>query len=179
MIKTDCPVLGFVAWSGSGKTTLLKKLIPILNKKSVRVALIKHAHHDFDIDYPGKDSYELRKAGATKVIIASQKRWAMIHDTPDNKHDVSLQSMLDRFSQTELDLILVEGFKHEHFPKIEIHRSAINKPMLYPDDQDIIAIASDTPLDTKAALTVLDINNITDISSFIMRMLDAGRSYQV
>lgn len=159
------PVLGIAAWSGTGKTTLLKQLLPLLRANGLRVGMLKHAHHEFDIDHPGKDSYELRKAGAERMLVASARRWALMVEAPQ-PGDVSLWDMLAQLGRDSLDLVLVEGFKHERFPKLELHRAAIGKPLLFPDDDAIIAVASDTPLDT--ALPQLDINDPAAIAAFIL-----------
>lgn len=159
------PVLGIAAWSGTGKTTLLTRLLPLLRAQGLRVGMLKHAHHEFDIDHPGKDSYELRKAGAEQMLIASNKRWALMVEAPV-QGDVALWDMLSRLDRSKLDLILVEGFKHERFPKIELHRAALGKPLLFPDDDAIIALASDMPVDT--ALPLLDINNPETIAAFVV-----------
>ena len=164
-----CPVLGFVGWSGSGKTTLLKQLIPMLNHAGLRVGLIKHAHHQFDIDIPGKDSYELRKAGASQVLVASQARWALLTETPGHHGDPSLSEMLTHLEHSQLDLILVEGFKHAHLAKIEVHRTALHKPLLFRDDSDVIAIATDTPHLPEITVSRLDLNNPEEISGFIRK----------
>lgn len=124
------PLLGFAAWSGTGKTTLLEQLIPLLVDRGLRIGVLKHAHHDFDIDQPGKDSYRLRKAGAQQMMVASRRRHARIIETELAEAD--FRQLLASFDQTELDLLLVEGFKHEHFPKIELHRAEIGKPLLFP-----------------------------------------------
>ena len=159
------PVLGIAAWSGTGKTTLLTKVLPLLHAKGLRIGMLKHAHHSFDIDHPGKDSYELRKAGAEQMLIASSQRWALMVEAP-LPGDPSLPDMLDRLDRSTLDLILVEGFRHTPFPKIELHRPALGMPLLFPDDASIIAIASDTPLDTQ--LPQLDLNDPDAIVEFIL-----------
>jgi molybdopterin-guanine dinucleotide biosynthesis adapter protein len=136
-------VLGLAGWSGSGKTTLLVRLIPVLVRRGVSIATIKHAHHEFDVDLPGKDSYEHRKAGATEVIVASSRRWVQMHELRD-KSELSLPALLGRVSAC--DLVLVEGFKHERHPKLEIHRPSLGKPPLYPEDCAVVAVATDAPL---------------------------------
>ncbi|MCW9024671.1 MAG: molybdopterin-guanine dinucleotide biosynthesis protein MobB [Gammaproteobacteria bacterium] len=171
MINAHCPLLGFVAFSGTGKTTLLQQLIPLLKQEGLNIGMIKHAHHHFDIDIPGKDSYELRKAGADQVLVASQKRWALITETPDSDVDPDLQQMVNALEQPRLDLILVEGFKHVSFPKIELHRPSLNQPLLFPDDKDIIAIATDTALPVETTLPVLDLNNPESFFIFIHEQL--------
>lgn len=137
------PLLGFVAWSGTGKTTLLERLIPLLGQRGLRLGVLKHTHHDFDIDQPGKDSHRLRQAGAVQVMAASSLRHALIRETPEG--EPSLAALLARFDASALDLLLVEGFKHHHFPKVELYRADIGRPLLFPDDPDIIALVSDTP----------------------------------
>ncbi len=160
------PILGFVAFSGTGKTTLLEQLIPLLRERGIRIALLKHAHHDFDIDKPGKDSYRLRKAGASQVMVASARRWALITEHPQEQKEPQLPELLKHLDPEQCDLLLVEGFKHEHYPKIELQREALGKPPLYPDDPHIIAIACDTP-QVKAPIPVLDINRPQTIGDFI------------
>lgn len=159
------PVLGFAAWSGTGKTTLLRQVLPLLRAQGLRVGMLKHAHHAFDIDHPGKDSYELRKAGAEQMLIASSRRWALMVEAPI-EGDVSLWNMLAQLRRESLDVILVEGFKHERFPKIELHRADEGKPLLFPDDDAIIALACDTPIE--AALPLLDINDPAAVAAFIV-----------
>ncbi len=168
MQNAKIPILGFAAFSGTGKTTLLTQLIPALTNKGLRVGLIKHSHHNFQIDQPGKDSFQLRQAGASPVMIVSRDRRAIITEIMPEK-EPRLDAELLHFDQSELDLILVEGFKAEKFPKIELHRSLLAKPLLYPDDPDIIAIASDCPLQTPDYLINLDINQPQMIADFILK----------
>ncbi|OOZ40640.1 molybdopterin-guanine dinucleotide biosynthesis protein B [Solemya pervernicosa gill symbiont] len=160
------PVLGFAAFSGTGKTTLLKKIIPQLNDRGVRIALIKHAHHNFDIDTPGKDSYELRKAGAGQVLISSDKRSALITEKPQTE-EPRLEDMIVQLDHMQTDLILVEGFRHLPFTKIELHRPSREKPLLAREDSSIIAIASDSPIASAPDLPHLDLNNSAEIAEFI------------
>ncbi len=162
------PVLGFVAFSGTGKTTLLEQLIPMLRERGLEVALIKHAHHDFDIDIPGKDSYRLRKAGAAQTLVASRKRWALITEHGELP-EPSLDTLLRELDHDRLDLILVEGFKHEAFPKIELRRESLGKPRLYPEDDAIIALATDRPaaITPTRSLSVLDLNRPDTIADFV------------
>lgn len=167
MQHAHIPLIGFAAFSGTGKTTLLTRLIPILKQKGLRIGLIKHGHHNFDIDIPGKDSFRLREAGASPVMIVSRHRRAMITEI-NPEQEPKLDDQLKLFDQSALDLILVEGFKAESFPKIELHRSGLNNPLLYPNDPDIIAIASDCTLSTPAYLTQLDINRPETIAAFIL-----------
>ncbi len=168
MVECRVPVLGFAAYSGTGKTTLLTELIPLLKDTGLRLGVIKHAHHKVDIDKPGKDSYELRKAGAGQVLLATAQRWALMVEE-DAKGDPDLQRMLDRLDASILDLILVEGFRHVPFPKIELHRPALGKPLLFPQDSSIIAIAIDGELPTDTQLPVLDINSPHAIRDFILQ----------
>lgn len=166
-LPCSCPVIGFVAYSGTGKTTLLKQIIAMLKKHGLRLGVIKHAHHDFEIDIPGKDSYELRHSGAQQMLVASRYRWALINENTSDETDPVLQDMLTKLNSNELDLVLVEGFKHSAYPKIELHRSELGKPFLYPDDENIIAIATDTPLPEAAHLKTLELNQPADIVEFI------------
>lgn len=171
-IKTAVvPVLGFVAYSGSGKTTLLARLIPKLKSRGLRIGVIKHAHHNFDIDKPGKDSYVLRQAGCQQTLVASKNRWALMVETPDNNDDPWLPELISQLDQKQLDLILVEGFKHVRFPKLEINRSELNKPLLCNQDPDIIAVISDRPLDISDDTAILDINNDEQIIQYIIKFI--------
>lgn len=163
------PVLGFVAFSGTGKTTLLTRLIPLLRAHGLHLGLIKHTHHNFDIDIPGKDSYELRKAGAEQVLAASRRRWALITETPERDRDPSLAELLPRLDGSRLDLVLVEGFKHEAIPKIELHRPALGHPRLWPDDPDVIAVACDAALTPAPPVPVLDLNDPDAIAEFVLQ----------
>lgn len=157
-------VFGFAGYSGSGKTTLLERLIPFLTGQGFRLALIKHAHHDFDIDQPGKDSYRHRQAGAAEVLVSSNQRWALMHELR-GAEEPSLQAHLARLSPC--DLVLVEGFKREPIPKLEIHREANAKPLLFMQDPHIVAIATDAPVDT--SLPRFDLNAIDAIGHFILK----------
>jgi len=170
MIKTEKPLLGFAAYSGTGKTTLLIELLPILKAKNLRVGIIKHSHHRFEIDIPGKDSYELRKAGAAQMLLTSQHRWALMEDR-EEMQEPQLQEELARINQATLDLILVEGFRHEAFQKIELHRPSLGKPLLYPSDKNIIAIATDSELLEPTELPVLNINDAPAVADFIINQL--------
>ncbi len=165
ILKAPVPVVGFAAFSGTGKTTLLKALISLLHAKKIRVGLIKQSHHDVEVDTPGKDSYELRKAGACQTLIASPYRQVLIKENDEAK-DTDLNSSIDSLDSASLDIILVEGFKHAPFPKIELQRSDCSKPLLYPDDSNIIAIATDSK-DTHHSIPVLDLNNAEEICQFI------------
>ncbi|QXP86977.1 molybdopterin-guanine dinucleotide biosynthesis protein B [Methylococcus capsulatus] len=167
------PVLGFAAFSGTGKTTLLKRLIPLLKRAGLRVGAIKHSHHSFDIDHPGKDSFELRAAGASPVMITSSKRRAVITER-ETPREPSLAEELALLEDSGLDLILVEGFKHERYPKIELHRPALGKPLLFPEDDSIIALATDDPQPSDSlAIPRLDLNDPRQIADFILDWLHA------
>nr|WP_286241055.1 molybdopterin-guanine dinucleotide biosynthesis protein MobB [Neptuniibacter halophilus] len=163
-------LLGFAAWSGTGKTTLLKQLIPALKAEGIRVGVIKHAHHQFDIDHPGKDSYEIRKAGAEQMLICSGKRWALMVEQ-DQGDRPSLNHMLSRLDHSLLDLVLIEGFKKEPIPKIELHRPALGRPLIHPEDSNIMAVASDEPVPLSRDLPALDLNDIPAIIEFIKAYL--------
>jgi molybdopterin-guanine dinucleotide biosynthesis protein B len=158
-------VFGIAGWSGSGKTTLLKELIPTLIGRGLSVSSMKHAHHDFDIDQPGKDSYEHRAAGAREVMISSANRWALMHEVKGDA-EPSLDMLIARMSP--VDLLLVEGFKWETHPKLEVHRPGIGKPLLQPDDPHIVAVASDAKLGG-LSVPLLELADITGIADFIMR----------
>lgn len=172
-MKFNKPLLGFCAWeSGVGKTTLLTSLIPILVHRGIRLSVVKHAHHSFDIDHPGKDSYRLREAGAVQMLLGSKKRWALVTErsrTDEGQNEVGLFDLLPHLDASQVDMILVEGFKQEHFPKIEVFRPSLNNPLLADSDPNIIAIASDGPVRT--ALPVLDLNNPSAIADFVLDWL--------
>ena len=160
-------IFGFAGFSGSGKTTLIEKLIPLLVAQGIKVSLIKHAHHDFEVDQPGKDSWRHRKAGCSEVLVSSAQRWALMHELR-GEPEPDLQQHLRHLSPC--DLVLVEGFKKEPIPKLEIHRPALGKPLLYPEDNHIVAIASDTPL--AAALPQFDLDQPAQIAGFILQQTD-------
>ena len=155
-------VLGIAGWSGSGKTTLIEKLIPILVKGGLRVSTLKHAHHQAELDTPGKDSWRHRQAGAQDVVLVTSSRWALMHELRDEP-EPELQAMLARLSPC--DLVLVEGFKREPIAKIEIHREAVGKPWLYPEDQHVQAVISDVPTSDEMKHFALD--DIEGIVAFI------------
>jgi molybdopterin-guanine dinucleotide biosynthesis protein B len=146
-------VIGLAGWSGAGKTTLLTRLIPHLMAQGLRVSVIKHAHHSFDVDVPGKDSWVHRQSGAVEVLVSSGQRWALMHELR-GADEPKLPELLAKMSQ--VDLVLVEGFKREPHRKIEVYRAANGKPALFPDDSGIVGIASDTRLETKLPLVDLD-----------------------
>jgi molybdopterin-guanine dinucleotide biosynthesis adapter protein len=159
-------VIGFAGYSGSGKTTLIEKVIPILVMEGLKVSLIKHAHHEFDIDHSGKDSWRHRHAGASEVLISSSRRWALMHELR-GADEPALQQQLKHLAPC--DLVIIEGFKNETAPKIEVHRAASGKPLLYLEDSNTIAIATDEPLDT--TLPQLDLDNAEAVAQFIIYQL--------
>jgi molybdopterin-guanine dinucleotide biosynthesis protein B len=158
-------IIGLAGWSGSGKTTLVTKLIPCLKARGKTVSTLKHAHHGFDLDTPGKDSFMHRAAGATEVIISSGKRWAMLHELRDEP-EWDMTDLVGKMSP--VDLVLVEGFKRDAFPKLEIHRAANGKPLLHPDDPHIVAVAADSAL-PDAKVPVVDLNNIDIIADLLLK----------
>ncbi|ADC72598.1 molybdopterin-guanine dinucleotide biosynthesis protein B [Thioalkalivibrio sp. K90mix] len=165
----NLPRIGFAAWSGSGKTTLLKAVIPALRARGQRPAVIKHAHHAFDVDTPGKDSYELRHAGADQMLVASCRRYALMVETPetDDGRVPDLDMLCSRLDPERADLILVEGFKQADLPKIEVHRPAVGKPPLYPEIPGVIAVATDAAeLDFDGPL--LPVNDPDAVARFII-----------
>ncbi|THK43249.1 molybdenum cofactor guanylyltransferase [Methylophaga sp. SB9B] len=161
------PMLGIAAYSGTGKTTLLTQLIPRLRESGLNVAVVKHAHHLFDIDQPGKDSYRIREAGASQVLVASRRLLALMQTSDNEQAEPQLTDCLARLDMQKLDLILVEGFKHEAFPKLELHRSNIGKPLIYPNDPNIIGIATDSVLSDQPNIPVLNLNDLAAILQFI------------
>lgn len=173
-VKSPVPLLGFCAYgSGVGKTTLLSSLIPALTQRGLRISVIKHAHHTFDIDHPGKDSYRLRESGAVQVLLGSRKRWALMTElsriTPETP-EPRLVEFMQHMDASLADLIVVEGFKQEPIPKIEVCRPSLNNPLLSATDPNVIAVAADGPVTSH--LPVLDLNNITQISDFVSDWLE-------
>ena len=159
-------VFGFAGWSGSGKTTLIEKLIPLLAGDGRRVSLVKHAHHDFDVDQPGKDSWRHRQAGCSEVLVTSRRRWALMHELRDEP-EMTLSEALARLSAC--DLVLVEGFKRAPIPKLEIHRVGVGKPELFPGDANIVGLATDAPERfARTNLPVLDLSNVPAICAFVL-----------
>ncbi len=166
-LDTSIPVLGFVAASGTGKTTLLTQLITSLHALQLRVGLIKHSHHDFEVDYPGKDSYRLRHAGASSVLLVSPFRRVIIDEfTAHTEPDFATQLAL--MEQRPLDLILVEGFKHAPIPKIELHRDELQHPFYFPHDPQIIAVASNSHLELPAQVRLLNLDQPDTCLQFIL-----------
>jgi molybdopterin-guanine dinucleotide biosynthesis protein B len=157
-------IIGLAGWSGSGKTTLLVKVIPRLVARGLTVSTLKHAHHDFDIDQPGKDSHSHRMAGATEVLIGSANRWALMHELRGDA-EPTLGTLLEKLAP--VDLVLVEGYKRERHPKLEVYRAAVGKPLLYPQDSAIVAVASDQPL--QATLPTVDLDDINRVADTLIR----------
>ncbi|MCS0301069.1 bifunctional molybdopterin-guanine dinucleotide biosynthesis adaptor protein MobB/molybdopterin molybdotransferase MoeA [Vibrio diabolicus] len=169
----NIPILGFAAYSGTGKTTLLEALLPKLTEAGLRIGMLKHAHHNFDVDKPGKDSYRLRKAGASQMLIASRNRFALMTETPEA--EAEFEYLLTRFDEDKLDVVLVEGCKNIAFPKIELHREEVGKPWLYPNDENIIAIASDSgELDSE--LPQMNINDLDAIAQFVLQYVQDAKA---
>ena len=164
-------VIGIAGYSGSGKTTLIEKVIPLLVAEGLRVALLKHAHHEFDVDQPGKDSYRHRHAGCTEVLVSSPKRWALMHEMR-GAPEPPLHEQLKRFSPC--DVVIVEGYKSEPIAKIEVHRRDARAPLLYPQDERVVAIATDEPLDTPLPQLALD--DPAAVARFVVRYLGLDRA---
>ncbi|MBE3897801.1 bifunctional molybdopterin-guanine dinucleotide biosynthesis adaptor protein MobB/molybdopterin molybdotransferase MoeA [Vibrio parahaemolyticus] len=169
----NIPILGFAAYSGTGKTTLLEALLPKLTEAGLRIGMLKHAHHNFDVDKPGKDSYRLRKAGASQMLIASRNRYALMTETPEA--EAEFEYLLTRFDEDKLDVVLVEGCKNIAFPKIELHREEVGKPWLYPHDDNIIAIASDTA-ELDSELPQMNINDLDAIAQFVLQYVQDAKA---
>ncbi|MCX2789455.1 bifunctional molybdopterin-guanine dinucleotide biosynthesis adaptor protein MobB/molybdopterin molybdotransferase MoeA [Vibrio sp. Sgm 5] len=169
----NIPILGFAAYSGTGKTTLLEALLPKLTEAGLRIGMLKHAHHNFDVDQPGKDSHRLRKAGASQMLISSRNRFALMTETPESESEFDY--LLTRFDEGKLDVVLVEGCKNIAFPKIELHREEVGKPWLHPNDENIIAIASDSgELDSE--LPQMNINDLEAIAQFVIQYVQEAKA---
>lgn len=159
-------IFGFAGYSGSGKTTLIEKLIPLFTARGLKVSLIKHAHHQFDVDTPGKDSYRHRHAGCTEVLVTSSRRWVLMHELR-GEAEPDLEEQIKHLSPC--DLLLVEGFKHDPIPKLEVYRAEVGEPLLHPHDANIVAVATDAALDTP--LPRLNLNDPAAIAGFVLRHL--------
>jgi molybdopterin-guanine dinucleotide biosynthesis protein B len=157
-------IIGLAGWSGSGKTTLLGKVIPRLTARGLTVSTVKHAHHGFDIDQPGKDSHSHRLAGASEVLVGSAARWALVHELR-GEAEPALSELLSKLAP--VDLVIVEGYKRESHPKLEVHRAAVRKPLLYPDDPNIVAIASDQALPA-ATVPVVSLDDVEAIAQLLL-----------
>jgi molybdopterin-guanine dinucleotide biosynthesis protein B len=162
---TTMRIIGLAGWSGSGKTTLITKIIPCLRARGVTVSTLKHAHHGFDLDQPGKDSFFHRAAGATEVIISSAKRWAILHELREDA-EWDLPDLIAKMSP--VDLVLVEGYKRDPFPKLEVHRAANGKALIHPEDPHVMAIASDITLPA-AKVPVVGLNDIEAIADLLLK----------
>jgi len=156
-------IIGLTGWSGSGKTTLVTKVIPVLVGRGLKIATVKHAHHDFDTDQPGKDSWLHRRAGASEVAVVSSRRWAVVHELRDEP-EPPLSDVLAKLSP--VDLVIVEGFKRHSHPKLEVYRAAVGKPLLHPDDDCIVAVATDAPL-PQAQVPVVVLDDIESIANVL------------
>jgi molybdopterin-guanine dinucleotide biosynthesis protein B len=162
--EEEMKVIGLAGWSGSGKTTLIVQLIPALVRRGLKVSTMKHAHHAFDVDKPGKDSYEHRAAGATEVMIGSGKRWALMHELREEEEPGSRSLMRH---MTQVDLLIIEGWKAEGHEKIEIHRPSHGKALIQPDDPKVVAVAADEDL-PGLPVPRLDLNDVEAIADFIV-----------
>ena len=170
------PAVGFVGSSGSGKTTLIERLVPILNARGRRVGVLKHAQRDFDVDRPGKDSYRARAAGASEVLVASQRRWALLAEEADPEAEPRLARTLTRFTPGQVDLVLVEGFAHEAYPKIEVYRPSHGQPpKCWPGDPDVVAVATDEEIG-RSPVPCLDLNDADAVASFVLRLVPLSAS---
>lgn len=176
MLEGRVPLLGFCAYSGTGKTTLLTQVIPLLKAAGLRIAVVKHTHHVIDLDQPGKDSYRMREAGAQQVVLASHQRIISMREVGHaRQREASLADAISGILPENTDLILVEGFKHEPYPKIELHRPSLGKPLMFPDDGNIIAIATDdAALESPPYLPRLDLNQPQTVADFILQRLRGG-----
>jgi molybdopterin-guanine dinucleotide biosynthesis protein MobB len=163
-------VFGIVGWKNSGKTTLVARLVTEIKSRGYSVSTIKHAHHDFDLDQPGRDSYKHREAGAKEVLISSGKRWALMHEL-ESEDEYCLSDLLTRLSP--VDLVLIEGFKSEKHPKIECHRPTSEKPLIHEKDDTIVAIASEEPIKVDT-LPVLKLNDTATVADFIISQVGLG-----
>jgi len=174
------PLLGFAAYSGTGKTTLLLKLLPLLKRTGLRIAVVKHAHHAFEMDQPGKDSHRLRTAGADEMLVAGRCRIGWVRECPEHAEEPRLAEVLAVLDPTRLDLVLVEGFKAEHFPKIELHRPALGRPLLFPNDPSIVAIATDgnSLACEPGPLPLLSIDDPVGVAAFVLNFIGRGEAIQ-
>ena len=158
-------IIGLAGWSGSGKTTLLTRAIPGIVARGLSVSTLKHAHHDFDVDQPGKDSHSHRVAGATEVLVGSQRRWALMHELREEA-EPALGALLQKLSP--VDLVVVEGYKRASHPKLEVHRAVLRQPLLSPNDPTIVAIASDRPL-REANVPVINLDDVDGIVDILIQ----------
>ncbi len=163
-------IFGFAGWSGSGKTTLIEQVIPRFVHAGLKVSLIKHAHHRFDVDHPGKDSYRIRAAGCSEVLVVSKQRWALMHES-SGEPEGTLEDQIERMSPC--DLLLIEGYKYYPLPKLEIHRAANGKPLLHPQDEHIVALATDTPV--QCGLPQFGLADYDAITAFVLETVELKR----
>ena len=173
MSEKKIPIIGFAAFSGTGKTTLVTRVIPILKERGLRVGVLKHAHHNFVIDTPGKDSYELRESGAQQVMVASKQRVAWVMEN-ESGHEPGLFELLKNFAGQDLDLVIVEGFKHEPFTKIEVYRSDLKRPLLAKKDEHVIAVATDVSELAEHDIETLALDDHDAIADFIIDQMRNG-----
>ncbi|MBN9563648.1 MAG: molybdopterin-guanine dinucleotide biosynthesis protein B [Alphaproteobacteria bacterium] len=166
-IRDPVKVLGVIGWSGSGKTTLLTALLPLLRASGLTVSTVKHAHHGFDMDRPGKDSFRHREAGAQEVLVVSGSRWALLHEVAGP--EPPLEALLARLAP--VDLVLVEGFKTHPYPKLEVHRPELGKPPIWPEQRDVVAVATDAAL--ACDRTVLPLNEPARVAEWTLRFLES------
>ncbi len=167
---TRARVVGVVAPSGTGKTTLLCRVVPILRARGLRVGAVKHAHHGFDLDRPGKDSHRLREAGVEQILLVGPERWALLGEAEPGEQD-TLERALERMDAERLDVILVEGYRGSRYPKIEVYRDAIGEPPLHPADPSVIAVATNGPLPAPTTLPVLPLDDPERVASFLLRFV--------
>jgi molybdopterin-guanine dinucleotide biosynthesis protein B len=165
-------VVGLVGWSGAGKTTLIERLLPVLRAHGLTVSTVKHAHHGFDLDQPGKDSWRHREAGAHEVLVAGGARWALLHEVTGP--EPGLPELLARLSP--VDVVLVEGFKRHPYPKIEVHRPALGKPPIWPGEADIVAVAADAPV-PGCNRPLLPLNDAGQIVAWALHFLRISESF--
>ena len=163
-------IFGFAGWSGSGKTTLIEQVVPRFVRSGLKVSLIKHAHHRFDVDHPGKDSFRHRAAGCSEVLVASEERWALMHEMR-GEAEATVEEQIRRMSPC--DLLLIEGYKHYPLPKLEIYRAANGKPLLHPEDEHIVALATDTPV--QSPLPQFGLEDYDAIVEFVLDKLELKR----
>ncbi|MBE0621581.1 MAG: molybdopterin-guanine dinucleotide biosynthesis protein B [Burkholderiales bacterium] len=163
-------IFGFAGWSGSGKTTLIEQVIPRFVHAGLKVSLIKHAHHRFDVDHPGKDSYRIRAAGCSEVLVVSKQRWALMHEA-SGEPEGTLEDQIAHMSPC--DLLLIEGYKYYPLPKLEIYRAANGKPLLHPQDEHIVALATDTPVQSR--LPQFGLEDYDAIAAFVLETLELKR----
>ncbi len=173
MSEKGIPIIGFAAYSGTGKTTLVTRVIPILKERGLKIGVLKHAHHNFVIDTPGKDSYELRESGAQQVMVASKQRIAWVMEN-QREEEPLLFELLKNFAGQDLDLVIVEGFKHEPFTKIEVYRSGLTRPLLAKKDQNVIAVATDISELVEPGMETIALDDPGAIADFIIDQMQNG-----